>query len=211
MADSSSVHATSHILPIRPQQSMIIDLTPHVYEAFMFLIVECLKHSPLVPALTKVELVTMECLSQIFSTAHYDKSVDRIFFDILDTKTSISKQRFFSLLGFEPDESRVNPESIPVGQLFSMFYNMGYTEILTTITKFKKSCLPPQWNGFFTVLFKGLSERSAGSDGASRLFMTILYGLYHGVNLDYGSVLWQQLIQSLVSTSRHSEISYARF
>ena len=143
MADSSSVHATSHILPIRPQQSLIIDLTPHAYDAFMFPIVECLKHSPLVLALTKVEIVPMECLSQIFSTAHYDKSVDRIFFDILDTKTSISKQRFCSLLGFEPDESRVNPESIPVGQLFSMFYNMGYTKILTTVTKFKKSCLPP--------------------------------------------------------------------
>ncbi|KAL7590356.1 hypothetical protein Lser_V15G35623 [Lactuca serriola] len=88
---------------------------------------------------------------------------------------------------------------------------MGYIEILTTVTKFKKSCPPPQWNGFFTVLFKGLLERSAGSDGASRLFMMILYGLYHGVNLDYGSLLWQKLIQSLASTSRHSEISYARF
>ncbi|KAL7604320.1 hypothetical protein Lser_V15G18157 [Lactuca serriola] len=114
MADSSSVHATSHILPIRLQQSLIIDLTPHAYDAFMFPIIECLKFSPLAPALTKVEAVPMECLSQIFSTAHYDKSVDRIFFDILDHKASISKQRFCSLLGFEPDSSRVNPESIPV-------------------------------------------------------------------------------------------------
>ncbi|KAL7585848.1 hypothetical protein Lser_V15G44772 [Lactuca serriola] len=179
MADSSSVHATSHILPIRPQQSLIIDLTPHVYDAFMFPIIECLKYSPLAPALTKAEVVAMEFLSQIFATAHYDKSVDRIFFDALDYKASISKQRFCSLLGFEPDSSRVNPESIPVGHLFSMFYNMGYTEVLTTATKFKKSCLPPQWNGLFTVLFKELSERSAGSDGASRLFITILYGVYN--------------------------------
>ncbi|KAL7582391.1 hypothetical protein Lser_V15G42272 [Lactuca serriola] len=191
--------------------NLIIDLTLHVYDAFMFPIIECLKYSRLAPALTKVEVVPMECLSQIFSTAHYDKSVDRIFFDILDHKASISKQRFCSLLGFEPDSSRVNPDSIPVGQLFSMFYNMGYIEVLTMVTKFKKSCLPPQWNGFFTVLFKGLSERSAGSDGASRLFITILYGVYNGINLDYGSVLWQQLIQSLASTSRHSEISYTRF
>ncbi|KAL7584446.1 hypothetical protein Lser_V15G43419 [Lactuca serriola] len=211
MADSSSVHATSYILPIRPQQSLIIDLTPQVYDAFMFPIIECLKYSPLAPALTKAEAVPMEFLSQIFATAHYDKSVDRIFFDVLDHKASISKQRFCSLLGFEPDSYRVNPESIPVGHMFSMFYNMGYTEVLTTVTKFKKSCLPPQWNGLFTVLFKGLSERSAGSDGVSRLFITILYGVYNGINLDYGSVLWQQLIHSLASTSRHSEISYARF
>ncbi|KAL7597529.1 hypothetical protein Lser_V15G21757 [Lactuca serriola] len=211
MADSSSVHATSHILPIRPQQSLIIDLTPHSYDAFMFPIIECLKYSPIAPALTRAEAVPMEFLSQIFATAHYDKVVNRIFFDVFEHKASISKQRFCTLLGFEPDSSRVNPGTIPMGHLFNMFYNMGYTEVLTTVTKFKKSCLPPQWNGMFTVLFKGLSERSVGSDGSSRLFLSIMYGVYNGINMDYGSVLWQQLIQSLSSTSRHSEISYARF
>ncbi|XP_052619756.1 flocculation protein FLO11-like isoform X1 [Lactuca sativa] len=211
MADSSSVHATSHIFPIRPQQSLIIDLTPHAYDAFMFPIIECLKFSPIAPALTRVETVPMEFLSQIFATAHYDKVVDKIFFDIFEHKASISKQRFCSLLGFEPDSSRVNPETVPMGHLFNMFYSMGYPEVLSAVTKFKKSCLPPQWNGLFTVLFKGLSERSVGSDGASRLFLSILYGIYNGINMDYGHVLWLQLIQSLSSTSIHSEISYARF
>ncbi|KAL7603874.1 hypothetical protein Lser_V15G20006 [Lactuca serriola] len=211
MADSSSVHATSHILPICPQQSLIIDLTPHSYDAFMFPIMECLKYSPIAPSLTRVEAVPMEFLSQIFATAHYDKVVDRIFIDVFEHKASISKQRFCMLLGFEPDSSRVNPKTIPMGHLFNMFYNMGYTEVLTTIVKFKKSCLPPQWNGMFTVLFNGLSERSDGSDGSSRLFLSIMYGIYNGINMDYGSVLWQQLIQSLSSTSRHLEISYARF
>ncbi|KAL7600401.1 hypothetical protein Lser_V15G23655 [Lactuca serriola] len=211
MADSSSVHATSHILPIRPQQSLIIDLTPHSYDAFIFPIIECLKYSPIAPALTRAEAVPMEFLSQIFATAHCDKVVDRIFFDVFEHKASISKQRFCTLLGFESDSLMVNPETIPMGHLFNMFYNMGYTKVLPTVTKFKKSCLPPQWNGMFTVLFKGLSERSAGSDGSSRLFLSIMYGVYNGINMDYGSVLWQQLIQSLSSTSRHSEISYARF
>ncbi|CAH1431384.1 unnamed protein product [Lactuca virosa] len=88
---------------------------------------------------------------------------------------------------------------------------MGYTEVLTTVIKFKKSCLPPQWNGLFTLLFKGLSERVAGSDGASKAFMTLLYGLYYGINMDYGSILWTQLVQSLTSSSRYSEISCGRF
>ncbi|KAL7609412.1 hypothetical protein Lser_V15G13559 [Lactuca serriola] len=211
MTNSSSVHATSQILPIRPQQSLIIDLTPQVYDAFMFPIIECLKYSSIAPALTKAEAVPMEFLSQIFPTAHYDKVVDRIFFDVFEHKASISKQRFCSLLGFDADSSRDYPETISMGHLFNMFYNMGYTKVLTTVTKFKKSCLPPQWNGMFTVLFKGLSKRIAGSDGASRLFLSIMYGIYNCINMDYGSVLWQQLIQSLSSTSRHSEISYARF
>ena len=41
--------------------------------------------------------------------------------------------------------------------------------------------------------------------------MTILYGLYHGNNLDYGSILLAQLIESLNSSSRHTEISCGRF
>ncbi|KAL7587069.1 hypothetical protein Lser_V15G40116 [Lactuca serriola] len=195
MADSSSVHATTHILPICPQQSLIIDLTPHAYDAFMFPIIECLKFSPIAPTLTRAETVPMEFLSQIFATAHYDKVVDIIFFDVFEHKASISKQRFCSLLGFDVDSSRVNPESIPMGHLFNMFYNMGYTEVLTTVTKFKKSCLPPQWNGMFTILFKGLSERSVGSDGASRLFLSIMYGIYNGINMDYGSDKGKQVVK----------------
>nr|KAJ0218696.1 hypothetical protein LSAT_V11C300141820 [Lactuca sativa] len=174
MADYSSVHDTSvrqPLLTIKPQQNLIIDLTPFVYEPYMLYVVACLKYSPLVDALTKVEIVPMSLLSHVYSTAFYDKANERIHFELHDEK-------------------------------------MGYTETLTTVTKFKKSCLPPQWNGLFTLLFKGLSERSAGSDGASKAFMTVLYGLYSGLNLDYGAIIWQQLIQSLLSSSKHSKISF---
>ena len=82
-----------------------------------------------------------------------------------------------------------------------MFYDMGYTDFLTMVTIFKKSCLPPQWNGLLKLLYNGLAERVAGSDGASKGFMDILSGLYNGINLDYGSLIWSQLVQSLNSSS----------
>ncbi|KAL7618045.1 hypothetical protein Lser_V15G03137 [Lactuca serriola] len=211
MAESSSVHATSQILPIRPQQCLVIDLNPLAYDPYMSPVIKCLKYSQLAPALSRIETVPMVALSQVYATAYYDKAVDRVFFEVAEHKTSISRSRFCSMLGFAADPSRVHPETIPVGMLYSMFYNMGYTEVLTSVARFKNSCLPPQWNGLFTVLFKGLSERSSGSDGASRLFLSIMYGVYNGINLDYGFVLWQQLIQSLSSASRHSEVSLARF
>ncbi|XP_023768812.1 uncharacterized protein LOC111917354 [Lactuca sativa] len=88
---------------------------------------------------------------------------------------------------------------------------MDYMDVLSIVTKFKKSCLPPQWDSIFTLLVKGLSERVAGSDGASNGFMTILYGLYHGINLDYGTLIWAQVVQSLNSSSSDFEISYGRF
>ncbi|KAL7607684.1 hypothetical protein Lser_V15G10021 [Lactuca serriola] len=214
MAESSYVQDTfahANLLTIKPQQNLIIDLTPFVYEPYMLYVVECLKYSPLVVALTKVEVLPMTCLSHIYSTAFYDQVAKRIHFEIHNEKTSISKNRFCALIGLAHEPTLVNLDSITTGQLFSMFYQMGYTETLTTVTKFKKSCLPPQWNGLFTLLYKGLSECSAGSDGASKSFMTVLYGLYNGVTLDCGEVIWQQLVQSLSSSSRHSEISCARY
>ena len=136
---------------------------------------------------------------------------DLIDLRVLISSTSISKNRFCALLGLAHEPTLVNPDSITTGQLFSMFYQMRYTETLTTVTKFKKSCLPPQWNCLFTLLFKGLSERSTGSDGASKSFMTMLCGLYNGVTLDFGAVIWQQLVQGLYSSSLHSEISCGRY
>ncbi|KAL7603437.1 hypothetical protein Lser_V15G20515 [Lactuca serriola] len=102
MAESSSVQDTSihsNLLTIKPQQNLIIDLTPFIYEPYMLYVVECLKYSPLVDALTKVEVVPMSCLSLIYSTAYYDKAAERIHFDIHNKKTSISNNRFYALLG----------------------------------------------------------------------------------------------------------------
>jgi len=106
-------------------------------------VIECLKYSQLAPALLRIETVPMVALSQVYATAYYDKAVDRVFFEVAEHKTSISRPRFCTMLGFAADPSRVHPETIPVGMLYNMFYNMGYTEVLTSVAKFKKSCLPP--------------------------------------------------------------------
>lgn len=125
--------------------------------------------------------------------------------------TFISKNRFCGLQGLALDASVISHDFITTTQLFTMFYCVGYTDVLTMVTKFRKSCLPPQWNGLFTLIFNGLAERVVGSDGASKAFMIILYGLYHKINLDYGSLIWSQLVYSLNSSSKHSEISCGSF
>ena len=176
----------------------------------MLPIVECLKYSPLVNALTKVEQVQMSLMSKAYSTTIYVKEEERIAFEVLDKNTSLTKALFCSLLGLNHDDSMVNPDLISTAQVFDMFYQMGYTDPIPSITKFKKSNLPPLWNGLFTLLFKAFSERIIGSDCVSNS-MSILYGLYHGINSDYGLVLWAQLVQRTNSTTRHNEIYMVRF
>ena len=113
----------------------------------MLQFVECLKYSQLVLALSQVESILMSLLSKVYSSASYDKNKDRIYFLIFNRKTSISKVRLCSLLGLAVDASVISPNFITTTQLFSMFYEMGDTEVLVSFTKFKKLCLPPQWNG----------------------------------------------------------------
>ena len=94
----------------------------------MLYVVECLKYSPLVDALTKVEVVPMSCLSLIYSTAYYDKIAERIHFEVHNEKTSISKHRFCALIGLSQEPNLVNPDSITTGQLFSMFCQRSHLD-----------------------------------------------------------------------------------
>ena len=153
MVGSSSVHeqtASSSLLTIKPNQNLIIDLNPFLYDPYMLQVVECLKYSPLMIAITQVESVLMSLLSQVYTTTSYDKSKERIFFEIFNHKTSVSRVRFCSMLSLASDDSLVNPDSISTTQLFTMFYDMGYTDFLTTVTKLRNlafhhsgmDCLP---------------------------------------------------------------------
>lgn len=189
----------------------MIDLGPLKYDNYLLPIVECLKYSPLVSALTKIDSVPMSLLSKAYSSASYIKEKQRITFEVHNRKTSITKSRFFSVTGLAQTDDMIDPESVTNSSVLEMFYQMGYMETLTAVSKFSKPNLPPKWNGLFTLLFKAFSERVIGSNCASKLFMTIIYGVYTGLNIDFGAVLWAQVTQSTHSTSHHSQISYACF
>ncbi|CAI9271425.1 unnamed protein product [Lactuca saligna] len=88
---------------------------------------------------------------------------------------------------------------------------MGYTSYIFLLSKFRKSFLPPKWNGLFPIMFKSLSEWVSGSDSATKMFYTLCFGLFNGVNLDFGSIIWTQFVQSTSSTTRHTEILCAFF
>lgn len=154
-------------------------------------------------ALTMSEDVPLVYLSKAFFTTIY-KSEDFINFEVLNHKTSISKPNFCKLLGLVSPEISVDPELVPATYLIEMFFQMGYTGDISLQSKFGKSFLPQMWNVLFTNLFKSLSERVSGSDSASNIFYTLIYGLYHGINLDFGYVIWSQFVQSTSSSTRHT-------
>ena len=64
-------------------------LVPFKYDAYMLQVVECLKYSPMVNALTKVDIIPMSLLSQVYSSAKYVKAKERILYKIHDKKSCL--------------------------------------------------------------------------------------------------------------------------
>ena len=121
-------------------------------------IVECLKYSPLITALTKTESVLMSLLSKDYSFAWYLKEEQRTTFEVHNRTTSIIKSRFCSILGLAQTDDMIDPESITNSALLKMFYQVGYKGTLAAISMFRKPNLSPQWNGVFNLIFKAFPE-----------------------------------------------------
>ena len=194
------------MLNVKNGQNVIIDLESSRYEEVLRPIIECLTFLPLNQELTMAESILIVHLSNAYSSSIYTK-VD----EVASHKTMTTKARFCIHLGFTSSDALVDEESISNIALIEMFYEMGFIGEIPLLSKSKNSFLPPMWNELFTILFKSFSERVARLDSASKLFYTLIYGLYHGINMVFGVVLWSQFIQSIVSTTRQLEISCARF
>lgn len=90
-----------------------------------------------------MELVLMSLLSKAYSSASLVKVENKISFEIHDWKTSITKAYFYTILGLPQIADMINPESISNRALLEMFYQIGYKENLTSVSKFQKPNLPP--------------------------------------------------------------------
>ncbi|CAI9274164.1 unnamed protein product [Lactuca saligna] len=177
------------MLNVKSHQNLTLDLDSSQYTEALRLRIECMRFSPLAQALTVAECVPLVHLSKAYFATNYSQTDGVITFEVAPHKTSNSKARFCRCLRFTAKDGVVDPDLISSSALIDMFYQMGYIGNISLFSKFRKTNLPPMWNELFTLFFKSLSGRVFGSDSASILFCTIIYGLYTRVNLDYGDIL----------------------
>jgi len=156
---------------------MAIDMDASKYTVIIQPLIECLKYSRLATAFTATAQVPLVHLSTAYSTTVYNKTDETITFEVAGYKTYVSLSRLRKLFDLPITTNTVNPDSITPMDIQKVFFRMGYSGYITKLSNFKKSFLPPVWNGLFTLLFKSFSERVAGSDSASKLFYTLMYGL----------------------------------
>ena len=134
-----------------------------------------------------------------------------MMFEIQCVKTLISKSNLCKLLGLSTAEDLIAPDKISASTIIQVYNQIGYIYDFSVLYLFKKSVLPAIWNALFTIMLRCFSKPSTVSNNASRLFHTLLYGIYYVEKVYFGAMLWDQFAQSISSKTKDTEISWARF
>nr|GFC61533.1 hypothetical protein [Tanacetum cinerariifolium] len=75
----------------------------------------------------------------------------------------------------------------------------------------KKSLLPPRWRLLMAQIILCLGGKTRGFDQISNKDVIILYSLANGINIDYASIFWEDIIIKLNKKQREKVIPYTRF
>ncbi|KAI3691460.1 hypothetical protein L2E82_49819 [Cichorium intybus] len=183
----SSQNTVAISIPVLKNQSANLYLRTdlQLYPQPIDALVECLKKSILGHALT----CTPSIPATLVHRAHYTSNA------LFDTENNVKSEIV-----------------VPTAeQLVDLFNEMGYEPPLAGISTFKKKHLPDLWRYFFSVFLRCLSGRTSGQDSASQTFLSLLYGVYHDVKVDYASILWADFCSHINHSAKGTEISNARF
>ncbi|GJT66199.1 hypothetical protein Tco_1017679 [Tanacetum coccineum] len=83
------------------------------------------------------------------------------------------------------------------------FETIRYGETLSVKGTFKKSLLPPKWKLLMAQIIQFFEGKSGGFDQIANKDAIILYSLANGINIDYASIFWEDIIIKL--NKRHRE------
>ncbi|CAH1445305.1 unnamed protein product [Lactuca virosa] len=184
-------------------------LNPSKYPEPLQIMVECMKCSFLSRALSTAKEVPMRIVTLAFTTAIVNKMSDTVSFELQGGKrTTISKTNFAKLLCLPTQGPYVTPTS---EELIDMFNSMGHEPYMKKVSDFKKSRLPAVWSLLFGFILRGLTSRACGLDAARREVLSLMYGLYKGVDVDFATVLWGDFVDSIKHSKRATELSAHRF
>ncbi|GJX32470.1 hypothetical protein Tco_0242325 [Tanacetum coccineum] len=103
----------------------------------------------------------------------------------------------------------VGPPSIDIVRPW--FETIGYGETVPVKGTLKKSILPPRWRLLMAQIIQCLGGKTGGFDHITNKDAIILYNLANGINIDYSSIFWEDIIIKLNKRHREKVIPYTRF
>ncbi|GKA17056.1 hypothetical protein Tco_0696893 [Tanacetum coccineum] len=103
----------------------------------------------------------------------------------------------------------VAPPSIDIVRPW--FKTIRYREDIPTKGTLKKSLLLPRWRLLMAHIIQCLGGKTKGFDQITNKDAIILYSLVNGINIDYASIFWEDIIIKLNKKHREKVVPYTRF
>ncbi|GKE22984.1 hypothetical protein Tco_1434496 [Tanacetum coccineum] len=100
--------------------------------------------------------------------------------------------------------------SIPTG-VRPWFETIRYGETVPVKGTLKKSLLPPSWRLLMAQIIQCLGGKTEGFDQITNKDAIILYSQANGINVDYASIFWKDIIIKLNKRHREKVVPYTRF
>ncbi|GKC75306.1 hypothetical protein Tco_1126080 [Tanacetum coccineum] len=103
----------------------------------------------------------------------------------------------------------VAPPSIDIVRPW--FETIGYGEVVPAKGTLKKSLLPPRWRLLMAQIIQCLGGKTGGFNQITNKDTIILYSLANGINIDYASIFWEDIIIKLNKKHREKVVPYTIF
>ncbi|GKA89853.1 hypothetical protein Tco_0811665 [Tanacetum coccineum] len=103
----------------------------------------------------------------------------------------------------------VAPPSIDI--IRQWFPTIGYGEEVSAKGTLRKNLLPPRWRLLMAQIIQCLGGKTRGFDQITNKDAIILYSLANGINIDYESIFWEDIILKLKKKQREKVVPHTRF
>ncbi|GJY31247.1 hypothetical protein Tco_0414742 [Tanacetum coccineum] len=105
-----------------------------------------------------------------------------------------------------------NPTLLLLREL-SDFSALVFRKLLQVSIKrtLRKSLLPPRWRLLMAQIIQCLGGKTGGFDQITNKDAIILYSLANGINIDYSTIFWEDIIIKLKKKQREKVVPYTRF
>lgn len=184
-------------------------LSLDVYPNELQLLVQILNNSGLSFAFYGTFSSPIQWLSLVSSMVLYNNKTIVVNFQITLSKTKkLIKKQFAQILNLP---SLGNIYEFSTDQVIHMFNEIGHQHTLVNISSFKKSSLPYIWSFLFGIVLRCLTGRSSGIDKAKLKVYSVMARMYYGLNVDYASLLWEELGTYISHSKLVNRVSSAKF
>jgi len=186
VAESGST--SSHETLLTPNISnFAFEFDLNLFEDQFKIMVLCLRHSSLAPALSKTVTIShQEVSDMINSVQDIDDKNRRYTFMIGGKEERFYKEDLCRMLKL-PIPNKV--DNVTPLMILDMFNYMGHDPLLMIILRFRNANIPSVWRFLSTALYRCLTGGTTIVDQGNTTFYKILHHLLYGSQINIGNIL----------------------